>query len=202
MRAVRERPRCVLPARDNAINSAASTHTLAPIVPESAMRSGRPLSALLQFALALVTIVGLSLAATAQTDDVSALVANLPRGFVGDFRWDDGGGAVQIVAIQFKNVRRVDAQHVEALGCGNYNIAGVVTSIDVKMQVTLPDLEVEIWESGPDRASFVTDGSHRGRISRTLDVIEAEWTTRSTGQHGHLRLQAAPAAQCAPAAAT
>ena len=154
-----------------------------------------------QFALVLLMICGLSLAATAQTDDINALVANLPRGFVGDFRWDDGG-AVQNVAIHFKSVRRIDAEHAEALGCGNYNTAGIVTAIDVKMQVTLTGLEVEIWESAPDRASFVTDGSHRGRLSRDLDAIDAEWTTQSSGQRGRLRLRAAPAAQCAPSDAT
>jgi hypothetical protein len=156
---------------------------------------------LVQFAFALLMICSLSLAATAQTDNINALVANLPRGFVGDFRWDDGGG-VQTVAIHFKSVRRVDAGHAEALGCGNYSMAGVVTSIDVKMQVTLPDLEVEIWESAPDRATFVTDGSHRGHLSQDLDAIDAEWTTRASGQRGRLRLRAAPAAQCAPADAT
>jgi hypothetical protein len=151
--------------------------------------------------LALLTICGLSLAATAQTDDINALVANLPRGFVGDFRWDDGGG-VQTVAIRFKSVRRLDAGHAEALGCGNYSMAGIVTSIDVKMQVTLSGLEVEIWESAPDQAAFVTDGSHRGHLSQDLDAIDAEWTTRSSGQRGRLRLRAAPAAQCAPADTT
>jgi len=135
------------------------------------------------------------------TGDIDALVANLPRGFIGDFRWDDGG-AIQNVAIRFKSVRRVDAEHVEALGCGNYNTAGIVTSIDVKMQVTLTGLEVEIWESAPDRASFVTDGSHRGSLSVDLREIDADWTTASTGRHGRLRLRAAPAAQCAPAEAT
>jgi hypothetical protein len=156
---------------------------------------------LVQFALALLTICCLSLAATAQTGDVNALVANLPRGFVGDFRWDDGG-AIQTVAIRFKSVRRIDAEHAEALGCGNYNMAGIVTSVDVRMQVMLPGLEVEIWESAPDRADFLTDGSHRGRLSPSLDAIDAEWTTRSSGPRGRLRLQAAPAAQCAAADAT
>ena len=89
----------------------------------------------------------------------------------------------------------------EALGCGNYDAAGTVTSIDVKMQITLPGLRVEIWESAPDRASFVTDGSHRGSLSQDLGAIDAQWTTQSTGQHGRLRLRAAPAAQCAPAGA-
>jgi hypothetical protein len=146
-------------------------------------------------------LVQLALAAPAQTGDINALVANLPRGFMGDFRWDDGG-AVQNVAIRFKSVRRIDAGHAEALGCGNYNMAGIITAIDVKMQVTLPELEVEIWESTPDRASFVTDGSHRGWLSPDLDAIDAEWTTRSSGQRGRLRLRAAPAAQCAASDAT
>ena len=108
---------------------------------------------------------------------------------------------IQNVAIRLKTVRRVDAEHAEALGCGNYDAAGTVTSIDVKMQITLPGLRVEIWESAPDRASFVTDGSHRGSLSQDLGAIDAQWTTQSTGQHGRLRLRAAPAAQCAPAGA-
>lgn len=70
------------------------------------------------------------------------------------------------------------------------------------MRITLPGLEIEIWESAPDRATFVVDGSHRGRLSRDLGAIDAEWTALSSGQHGHLRLRAAPAAQCAPADAT
>ena len=188
-------------AGPHAIDSTALTRTFDLIVPESAMRSGRLPSTLVQFALALLTLCVLALAAPVQTDDINALVANLPRGFVGDFRWDDGG-AIQNVAIRFKSVRRIDAEHAEALGCGNYNAAGVVTSIDVKMRVTLTGLEVEIWESAPDRTTFVTDGSHRGRLSPGLDAIEAEWTTQSSGARGRLRLRAAPAAQCAASDAT
>jgi hypothetical protein len=70
------------------------------------------------------------------------------------------------------------------------------------MLVTLAGLQVEIWESAPDRATFVTDGSHRGRMSQDLGAIDVEWMTRSTGQHGRLRLRAAPGAQCAPADST
>jgi hypothetical protein len=165
------------------------------------MRTRHRRSAVVQFALSLLMVCGLSLAASGETRDIDALVANLPRGFIGDFQWDDDR-VIQNVAISFKSVRRVDAEHAEALGCGNYNTAGIVTSIDVKMQVTLPSLDVEIWESAPDRASFVTDGSHRGRLSQDLGAIDAQWTTQSSGQHGRLRLRAAPAAQCAPADAT
>jgi hypothetical protein len=152
-------------------------------------------------ASAMVAICGLSLAAMGQTPDIDSVIANLPRGFVGDFRWDNDR-AIQNVAVRFDTVRRLDAGHAEALGCGNYNAGGTVTAIDVKMQVTLSGLRVEIWESAPDRASFVTDGSHRGSLSVDLREIDADWTTASSGQHGRLRLSAAPFAQCAPAEAT
>jgi hypothetical protein len=152
-------------------------------------------------ASALVPIGGLSLAALGQTPDIDSVIENLPRGFVGEFSWDNDR-AIQNVAVRFNTVRRLDAEHAEALGCGNYNAGGTVAAIDVKMQVTLSGLRVEIWESAPDRASFVTDGSHRGSLSVDLREIDADWTTASTGQHGRLRLRAAPAAQCAPAEAT
>src|SRR5262249_25498520 len=132
---------------------------------------------------------------------VDALVADLPRGFVGEFQWDNDR-TIQKVAIRFKTVRRIDAEHAEALGCGNYNTAGSVTSIDVKMQVTLPGLQVEIWESAPDTPASVPEGAPPGRLTRDLGAIDAEWTTVSNGQRGRLRLRAAPRAQCAPSDTT
>ena len=161
----------------------------------------RPRSSAFAALATLLLICALPIAASGEAGDINAVVANLPRGFIGEFRWDDDR-LVQNVAVRFKSVRRIDAEHAEALGCGNYNTAGIVTAIDVKMQVTLTGLAVEIWESAPDRASFVTDGSHRGHLSPDLDAIDAEWTTRLSVQHGRLRLRAAPAAQCAPADAT
>jgi hypothetical protein len=151
---------------------------------------------MLVFAM-LVAICSLSPGATAQDDGIDGLIARLPRAFVGDFRWA-AGGAPQDVAISFDTVRRLDAGHAEARGCGNYDVKGHVTAIAVRMVVTLAGLQVELWESDPDRADFVTDGSHRGNLSADLRVIEADWTTGSTGARGHLRLEAAPAARCAP----
>jgi hypothetical protein len=145
----------------------------------------------------LVAICSLSFAASGQGDEIDAVIARLPRAFVGDFRWSDGGAA-QEIAIRFNSVRRLDAGHAEALGCGNYDVAGHVTAIAVRMLVTLAGLKVEIFESDPDRAGFVTDGSHVGNLSADLGTIVADWTTASTGARGHLRLQAAPAARCAP----
>jgi hypothetical protein len=145
----------------------------------------------------LVAICSLSQSVTAQGDEIDGLIARLPHAFVGDFRWS-AGGTTQDVAIRFDTVRRLDAGHAEARGCGNYDVRGHVTAIAVRMVVTLAGLQVELWESDPDRADFVTDGSHRGHLSADLRVIEADWTTASTGARGHLRLEAAPAARCAP----
>jgi len=161
-----------------------------------AARHGTSLRAALLLSL-LVAICGLAPTAAAQDDDIDGVIARLPRAFVGDFRWS-GGGATQEIAIRFDMVRRLDAGHAEALGCGTYDAAGHVAAIRVRMLVTLVGLKVEIWESDPDRADFVTDGSHRGSLGPDLRTIEAEWTTASTGARGHLRLQAAPAARCAP----
>ena len=159
-------------------------------------RHGTSLCATLALSM-LMVIGGLAPSATAQGDDVDGLIARLPRAFIGDFRWAEGG-ATQNVAIRFDTVRRLDAGHAEARGCGNYDVRGHVTAIAVRMVVALAGLRVEIFESDPDRADFVTDGSHRGNLSTDLRTIEAEWTTASTGARGHLRLEAAPAARCAP----
>ncbi len=151
--------------------------------------------------LSLLAAIGAHSAACGQATDAESVIARLPRAFVGEFRWDNDR-ATQTVAIRFETVRRLDAAHVEATGCGVYDADGKVTAIDVKMHVTVPDLAVEIWESAPDRAAFVTDGSHRGSLSGDLRSIDARWTTASSGQQGRLRLWAAPAARCAPASST
>jgi hypothetical protein len=162
-----------------------------------ATRHRTSLRATLAWSMLVVAICALAPSATAQGDDIDGLIARLPRAFVGDFRWA-AGGATQDIAIRFDTVRRLDAGHAEARGCGNYDVRGHVTAIAVRMVVTLAGLQVEIFESDPDRADFVTDGSHRGNLSADLRTIEAEWITASTGARGRLRLEAAPAARCAP----
>jgi hypothetical protein len=155
--------------------------------------------ALAAFGLSLLGLAcGVSVTAFGQTSGIESIIARLPRAFVGEFRWD-GDRQLQDVAIRFDTVRRLDDGRVVASGCGIYDVAGKVTSIDVTMHITVPDLQVEIWEASPDKANFVTDGSHRGALSGDLRAIDAEWTTASTGQRGQLRLRAAPEARCAPA---
>ena len=161
-----------------------------------ATRHASSLCATLGVAL-LVALGSFASAATAQGDDIDGLIARLPRAYIGDFRWAAGGPA-QDIAVRFDTVRRLDAGHAEARGCGNYDMRGRVTAIAVRMVVALAGLQVEIFESDPNRADFVTDGSHRGHLSADLRMIEADWTTASTGARGHLRLEAAPVARCAP----
>jgi hypothetical protein len=62
-------------------------------------------------------------------------------------------------------------------------------------------LQVEILEQSPQSGTpFETEGSHRGNLSKDLQRIDAQWTTRATGQQGQLHLRAATSAVCAPAA--
>jgi len=59
---------------------------------------------------------------------------------------------------------------------------------------------VEIMELSPQGStSFETDGSHRGNLSKDLQRIDTQWTTRGSGQQGTLHLRAASSAVCAPA---
>ena len=138
-------------------------------------------------------------ASAARAADVTDLTQNMPRGYLGEFSWD-GDKAVQNVVITLETVRALNDQNVEALGCGSYEINRQVTMIKVRMFVRLSDLFVEIMELSPQgSASFETDGSHRGNLSKDLQSIDTEWTTRGSGQRGTLHLRAASSAVCAPA---
>jgi hypothetical protein len=141
----------------------------------------------------------LLLASALHAAEMDDLTQNMPRGYSGEFRWD-GDGIVQNVVITFDSVRALNSQNAEALGCGTYEVGREVTKIKVRMLVRLSDLQMEIFELSPEgNAEFVTDGSHRGRLSKDLQQIDAEWTTTTTGQRGRLEMRALPAAACAPA---
>jgi hypothetical protein len=88
-----------------------------------------------------------------------------------------------------------------AAGCGAHEANRQVTKIPVRMLVRLTDLRVEILEqSAQGSTSFETAGSHRGNLSDDLQRIDAQWTTRASGQRGQLHLRAVLSAVCAPAA--
>jgi len=150
-------------------------------------------------AVLVIAAAGLLFASAARAVDVTDLTQNMPRGYLGEFSWD-GDKAVQNVVITLETVRALNDQNVEAMGCGSYEINRQVTMIRVRMFVRLSDLFVEIMELSPQGStSFETDGSHRGNLSKDLQSIDTQWTTRGSGQRGTLHLRAASSAVCAPA---
>lgn len=152
--------------------------------------------------LSVVAIVASSfLASFVHAAEMEALTEKLPRAYLGEFSWD-GDKAVQNVVVTFESVRALNDKNVEAIGCGAYEINRQVTKIRVRMFVKLSDLQIEILELSPEGSpSFETDGSHRGHLSEDLQRIDAQWTTRASGQRGQLHLHAASSAVCGPAAA-
>jgi hypothetical protein len=133
-----------------------------------------------------------------------SLINKLPQGYIGEFQWD-GDETVQHVVIRFDQVRMLTDESAEATGCGAYEVGRHVTKIKVQMLVNRSDLRVQILEQSPESSgnvtsgSFITDGSHRGRLSHDLQQIDAQWTGASDGKRGQLHLRAAPSAVCAPA---
>ncbi len=148
----------------------------------------------------VITIAaGLLLASIAHATEMEILTKELPRAYLGEFLWD-GDKTVQNVVIVFDSVKPLNDKNAEAIGCGTYEVNRRVTKIRVRMFVSLSDLQVEILEQSPDgNASFETDGSHRGHLSKDLQRIDAQWTTRGSGQRGQLHLRAVPSVVCGPA---
>ena len=148
-----------------------------------------------------IAAASLHLASAVHAAEMEDLTQNMPRAYFGEFRWD-GDDTVQNVVITFDTVQALNGQNVEARGCGAYEVGREVTKIKVRMLVRLSDLEVEIFELSPEgNAAFVTDGSHRGRLSKDLQQIDAQWTTTATGQRGQLQMRALSSVTCAPAPA-
>jgi hypothetical protein len=145
-------------------------------------------------------VVVLFLASFVHATEMEALTEKLPRAYLGEFSWD-GDKNVQNVVVTFESVRALNDKNAEAIGCGAYEVNRQVTKIRVRMFVRLSDLQIEILELSPEGSpAFETDGSHRGYLSEDLQRIDAQWTTRASGQRGQLRLRAASSAVCGPAA--
>jgi len=149
-----------------------------------------------------LAIAGLLLASVVHAAEMKDLTRNMPKGYFGEFRWD-GDTTLQNVVVTFDSVRALNGHKAEALGCGTYEVGRQVTKIKVRMLVRLPDLEVEIFELSPEGdGPFVTGGSHRGKLSKDFQQIEAQWITTDSGQKGRLHLRASSSLTCAPSAST
>ena len=147
----------------------------------------------------MIVATSLLFASIVRATEIEQLIDKLPRAYLGEFTWE-GDKTVQNVVITLEAVRALNDQNVEAVGCGSYEVNRQVTMIKIRMFVRLSDLYVEIIELSPQGStSFETDGSHRGNLSKDLQLIDAQWTTRGSGQPGQLHLRAASSAVCAPA---
>ena len=148
----------------------------------------------------IVMCAGMSFVSALRAEEKGSFIDKLPRAYIGEFMWD-GDRTVQNVVIRFDEVRALNGDSAEAIGCGTYEIHHRrFTKIKVRMFVNWSDLHVQILEQSPEGSdSFVTDGSHRGKLSRDLQEIDARWTGGSDGKRGHLHLHAASSAVCAPA---
>lgn len=106
---------------------------------------------------------------------------DLPRQFDGTFTWE-GAPYAQKLRVTIERVELVDRGRVwEATGRAVYLGPPRETNIDVRARIEPDTRRVELWESNPDQASFVTDGSHVGKISADFRRIEAEWHGGSGG---------------------
>jgi hypothetical protein len=149
-----------------------------------------------------IAAASLLFASVVHAAEMNDLTQNMPRGYLGEFRWE-GDETVQNVVITLDTVRPLNGKNAEALGCGYYEVGRQVTKIRVRMLVKLSDLKVEIFELAPEGSGpFETGGSHRGKLSKDFQQIDAQWVTTDSGQKGRLQLKAASSLTCAPAAST
>jgi hypothetical protein len=153
-----------------------------------------------RFAVAIAA-ASLLFASAVHAAEMTDFTRNMLRGYVGEFRWE-GDRAAQNVVIVLDTLKPLNGQNAEALGCGSYESGRQLTKIKVRMLVRLSDLRVEIFELAPEgESSFVTNGSHRGKLSRDLQQIDAQWVTTDSGQRGELHMRALSTVTCAPASA-
>lgn len=120
--------------------------------------------------------------------DAAAVKSGLATTYEGSFRWK-AEASDQKVTISFDNVIDGAVGKVWAFGKGVYVIPERTTTIRVKALIDPRNLKLQMWELDPDKQGFVTDGSHKGKISEDLKTIEAVWTS-SDGATGDLKLGA------------
>jgi hypothetical protein len=137
------------------------------------------------------------LAFSVSADEGGGVESSLPRTYVGTFRWQ-GDPILQKVQIKLPVVQTREDGKVEARGCGRYDTWGHVTDIGIKMVLDPATHQLEIWEFDPSTKAFETDGSHAGKASTDLRLIDAVWISRSTQRAGNLRLQSGGDLTCAP----
>ena len=121
--------------------------------------------------------------------DADYVLNTLPKEWEGTFTWYDTSRPVQPVTMTITDITIDPDGNVFALGNGEYD-KGHMVEFDFKWSINPETLDFEMWESAPmSTEDLETEGSHVGEISEGLDVIEAVWTTTSTGEQGDLYLE-------------
>ena len=64
-----------------------------------------------------IAAASLLFASVVHAAEMNDLTQNMPRGYLGEFRWD-GDETVQNVVITLDSVRALNGRNAEALGCG------------------------------------------------------------------------------------
>ena len=115
----------------------------------------------------------------------------MPLAYSGTFSWRSSQQEPpQQVNFIFDELALLKGGRWELAGRGLYRVGAKMTSIMVRAELNPAAGTIEIWEKDPDQLEFVTDGSHRGRISRDYKRIKAVWTSKNTGEKGDLKLKA------------
>jgi hypothetical protein len=114
----------------------------------------------------------------------------LPLTYSGSFSWRTAEKEPpQEVHFNFDELAMLKGGRWELAGKGFYRIGSKMTAIEIRAEVNPAAGTIEIWEKDPDQPDFITNGSHRGRISKDYKRIKAVWTSRDTGQKGDLDLK-------------
>lgn len=113
-----------------------------------------------------------------------------PLKWYGVYKWR-GDDVIQHVSISLTRWSIDDNGIMIARGRGRCKVGNEVTRVMVKVSFNLKTLDFEMWER-PIKVdpTYVTDGSHIGKLSADHRTIVAVWTTNGTGEKGYLHLKA------------
>jgi hypothetical protein len=141
-------------------------------------------------AIAAAGILAASVASPIGLKDGEGCVSSKANPYVGTYRWR-GAPTAEPVRFWFERTEAAGDNVLKANGRGIY-LSKPPVNIRIRATIDLKTRRIEIWESNPDRLSFLTNGSHVGTISSDRCRILAVWTTKGTGQQGDLVLEMTP----------
>lgn len=103
--------------------------------------------------------------------------------YTGTFKWQPG--FAQRVQLRIRGTR----SSLTTLRFSGHHTYKCDTTVRVRGSIDTGKGTFHMIEIGQPTETFVTDGSFEGRYSGDIDVIDALWTTRGTGETGLLKLE-------------